>query len=93
MDIHQQLRGFLDSEQRLKTWPAKPNKQQLALEYLASKFEASRDYSEKEVNEILNHHHTFGDPALLRRELFMKFFLNRTDDGRRYWKEGESIRE
>lgn len=81
------LRGYLDQELKLKTWPSRKhrNKQLSVLEYLASKFEAGRDYSEKEVNLILNQNHTFGDPALLRRELYVAGFLDRTPDGGRYW--------
>lgn len=58
----------------------------MALGFLAAKFEAGREYSEKEVNEILNQNHTFGDPAMLRRELYMKKLLDRTPDGGKYWK-------
>ena len=81
------LKGFLDKDSKLKSWPSRKHrdKQLAALKYLASKFEIKRVYSEKEVNEILNRHHTFGDPAMLRRELFMKKLLDRTPDGSRYW--------
>ncbi len=58
----------------------------MVLEYLASKFEAGWEYSEKEINAILDQNHTFGDPAMLRRELFMKKLLDRAPDGSRYWK-------
>ena len=87
MGIPEQLKGFLDKDFKLKSWPSSKNKnkQLLALEYLTSKFEAGREYSEKEVNQILNQNHTFGDPALLRRELFMKRFFDRTPDGSKYW--------
>ncbi len=86
-EIPEGLKGFLDKDFNLKSWPSRKHKEKqlMALEYLASKFEAGREYSEKEVNEILNRHHTFGDPALLRRELYMKGFFNRTLDGSRYW--------
>lgn len=89
MDIPEQLKGFLDKNSKLKVWPSRKQraKQVLALEFLTSKFEAGREYTEKEVNEILNQHHTFGDPALLRRELYMKGFFDRTPDGRRYWRQ------
>ena len=50
------------------------------------KFETGKFYTEKEVNEVLNNSHTFGDAALLRRELFEKKFLDRELDGRKYWK-------
>lgn len=81
------LKGFLDKDCKLKSWPSRKHrdKQLLALEYLASKFETGKDYSEREINELLNRHHTFGDPALLRRELFMKKLLDRAPDGSRYW--------
>lgn len=85
--IPEGLKGFLDKDSKLKSWPSRRHreKQVLVLEYLAAKFEAGREYSEKEVNELLNQHHTFGDPALLRRELFMKKLLDRAPDGSRYW--------
>jgi len=86
-EIPESLKGFLDRDLKFKSWPSRKHrdKQLAALKYLASKFEIKRVYSEKEVNEILNRHHTFGDPAMLRRELFMKKLLDRTPDGSRYW--------
>lgn len=51
-------------------WPAKAADKVLVLDLLAAKFESGRDYSEREVNDILKRHHSFGDWALLRRELF-----------------------
>lgn len=87
-DIPEQLKGFLDKDSKLKAWPSRKHreKQLLALEFLVVKFEPGREYSEKEVNEILNQNHTFGDPALLRRELYMKKLLDRTPDGGKYWR-------
>ena len=55
--------------------------------YLASKFELGKRYSEKEVNEILNNWHTFEDWAMLRRDLFDKWFLGRDPKGKEYWLE------
>jgi hypothetical protein len=81
------LKGFLDKDLKLKSWPSRKHrdKQLLAHEFLVAKFEAGREYSEKEVNGILNQHHTFGDPAMLRRELYVAGFFDRTADGSRYW--------
>lgn len=89
MNISVELKGFLDKDSKLKSWPSRKHreKQLLALEFLAAKFEMGREYSEKEINEILNQNHTFGDPAMLRRELFMKKLLDRTLDGSRYWRQ------
>lgn len=51
-------------------WPAKVADRVRVLYFLASKFETGRDYGEREVNDILKRHHSFGDWALLRRELY-----------------------
>ena len=81
----EQLKNHLDVEGRLKWWPSKRSKQLVALDYLATKFEPGKTYSESEVNYLLNQWHTFGDPALLRRELFDDALLNRQLDGTEYW--------
>lgn len=52
--------------------------------YLAGKFEAGREYTEREVNELLLDWHTFADPATLRRELYDYGFLDRSRDGKVY---------
>lgn len=78
------LQNFLDEEGRLTSWPAKPKKQMLALQLLAEKLEWNRQYTEKEINELLTKFHTFEDAALLRRELYMKHFLDRKPDGSAY---------
>ena len=82
----QDLQQFLDEEGRLSAWPAKPKKQMFALQFLAEKLEWDRQYTEREMNELLTKFHTFEDAALLRRELYMKHFLDRKSDGSAYWK-------
>ncbi|NWF70271.1 MAG: DUF2087 domain-containing protein [Chloroflexi bacterium] len=87
MDIPAELSTYIDDEGRLKEWPARKRQlQRAALEYLASKFETGRAYSEKEVNDLLKQWHTFADWALLRREMFEGGLLNRDKDGARYWR-------
>lgn len=83
-----ELQHYLDDQGRLKAWPSKRNKgrfQQMALEYLAIKFQPHTRYREREVNALLNQHHTFGDPALLRRELFERGLVDRLPNGSAYW--------
>ena len=46
--------------------------------------EPGRDYSERELGEVLRAWHTFDDPATLRRELYDGFFLDRDPQGRVY---------
>ena len=90
MTTGDELRNFKDKQGRITTWPSKPFKQIQVLKYLASQFVLGKRYSETEMNELLNQHHTFADPALLRRELIIKGLFERTADGSQYWKKDNS---
>ncbi|MCC6614721.1 MAG: DUF2087 domain-containing protein [Anaerolineae bacterium] len=83
------LKPHLDDQGRLTGWPS-PKKgkglQEMALEYMADKFERGKRYSEREINDLLNAHHTFGDAALLRREMVERGYLQRLKDGSAYWR-------
>ena len=83
--MRSELTPFLDADGRLLALPAKHRKKLLALWYLAGKVEAGRQYTEAELNELLDTWTLFHDPATLRRELYNKRLLNRTADGSRYW--------
>jgi len=85
------LINLLDNQGRVTRWPLLKNpEEQMAVRlYLASKFEPGRDYTEPEVNDLLNQWHTFEDWALLRRELFMHQLIRRMKDGSVYWVEAE----
>ncbi len=84
------LMPFMDQEGRLTALPAKHKKKLMALWYLAGKIEAGRQYTEPEINDLLDEWTRFRDPATLRRELYNKRLLDRSADCRRYWK-AESI--
>lgn len=91
MDISNQytnLKGYFDETGKLCSYPGKRQKKKQALfhQYLADQFVSNRTYNEKEVNEILNQHHSFNDPASLRRFLIGEGLLTRTADGRVYQK-------
>jgi len=86
MEINPELRGFVDEKGLFKSWPAKHSKQILLINTLGELFEVGRSYTALEVNDILNAAHTFNDPALLRRELINMKILQRSPDGRTYWK-------
>jgi hypothetical protein len=77
--------AFLDGSGRVVRWPRKDRDKFLVLRYLQGKFERDVKYCEREVNEILVKWHTFNDHALLRRELYNTFFLDRRPDCREYW--------
>lgn len=81
------LQGYQDKNGKFHSFPGKrqKEKQGLLLQYLASKFEEGKKYSEQEVNDVLNKYHSFNDPAILRRLMFGSRLINRTVDGRQYW--------
>lgn len=79
------LRQF-DASGRLARWPAKRALQVAVLWGLWLRFDAKRRYSEREVNEVLNAHHSFGDHCILRRELVELKLLTRTAGGAEYRK-------
>ena len=84
-NYEEQLKNFLDSDGKLRQFPKKHKLRMIIYAYLASKFEPGKIYTEKEVNEILNNYHTFGDWALLRREMYDRMFIDRKSDGSEYW--------
>ncbi|AKJ00863.1 Hypothetical protein AA314_02489 [Archangium gephyra] len=53
---------------------------------MAARLPSGVEWSERELNELLKALHTFGDWALLRRDLYDARLLDRSLDGRRYWK-------
>ena len=67
-------------------WPKKPSDKETIIQYLTSKFEFDKKYTEKEINGIIDKYHLFNDTPLLRRELVSRGFLAREDDGSVYWK-------
>jgi hypothetical protein len=76
---------FIDGTGKIAQLPA-PNKTKISiLSYLAEKFDENKIYNEKEVNEMINAWHTFGDYFILRRLLIDYKFLERTSDGAKYW--------
>jgi hypothetical protein len=72
---------------RLVRLPTKLSVQRMCMWWLWTHFEVRRHYTEKEVNQVLNVHHTFGDQATLRRELVNMKLLGRKLDCSDYWKE------
>jgi len=86
MEIDKQVRQFFDDEFRLKSWPGKYGKQVICLKLLVECFEYDKEYDGTQIKEILNKAHTFSDPALLRRELVSSKLMDRTADGKTYWR-------
>lgn len=85
-EIPLEIVNFFDNDGRLKVWPSKPLKKAEVINWLGSSFEEGREYSEKEINEIIKNNISFGDYQLIRRELIEKKVLQRTTDGSIYCK-------
>lgn len=78
------LAGYFDAEGRLASWPAKPTLQEQCLWVLWSKLPPGQPNTEAQINAHLRAQHSFGDHALLRRELCNHGLIERTADGREY---------
>lgn len=85
--IKELLKNFLDDDGKLYQYPSKHRYKNLALLYLASKFEPNKRYTEKQVNELLKMWHTFNDFFMLRRDLCDRHILGRERNGSFYWLE------
>ncbi len=73
-----------DATGRLRHWHSRRALQELCLWALWARFPARDALGEAAVNRHLNAWHVFGDPALLRRELFDFGLVTRNADGSDY---------
>ena len=66
------IKPLLDNDGRLISFPSKHKKKLTVLWYLAGKIENGRQYSEAEINTLLDEWTVFRDHATLRRELYIE---------------------
>ena len=78
------LTDYTNPDGSLKMIPTKSKKIMAILDYLILAFDQEGDFSEKQVNEILEGYHP--DTTTLRRYLIDFGYLGRTKDGARYWR-------
>jgi hypothetical protein len=79
------LTNYLLADGAIKEIPAQDKKLLVILRYLRDQFEPGRDYSEKEVNEIIARFHP--DTASLRRAMIDCGLMKREAAGGKYWRE------
>lgn len=84
---------FLDDCGKITQLSRKRELRIATLSYLSEKFSEHILYTEKEVNQICNEWHTFGDYFILRRELIDNGFLCRNPNGSTYWKTQQNEEE
>lgn len=83
------LDHYYDPDGRLIQYPSKRPMRILALIKIAEQIDASRKYTEKEINEIIRLAIAFHDIELIRREMYECGFLGRLRDGSEYWVESD----
>lgn len=82
----QKFDHYINAQGQITQWPARQQLKYAVLSYMAMQFEPQRNYTEREVNEILQQRHTFNDYFILRRSLIEGGWLMRTRNGAQYWK-------
>ncbi|MDE7224559.1 MAG: DUF2087 domain-containing protein [Acetatifactor sp.] len=83
----EKIKRYYDSENKLTQYPSKKPMRILALIRIVQKFDTTRKYTEKEVNQIIKDSIAFNDIELIRREMFQYRFIGRLRDGSEYWSE------
>ncbi|MBU1248706.1 MAG: DUF2087 domain-containing protein [Proteobacteria bacterium] len=78
------LLRFFDDQGRLIRWPKKFAQRMICLWVMWSRIPARATLSERQMNDLLDGQHLFGDYALLRREMVDRALVSRTNDGRQY---------
>ncbi len=84
--MNETINRFLNHEGKVKQVPAKMSKKILLFDYLGTKFENNKVYTEQEVNKIITDWSTIDDYFVLRRGLVDSKQLSRTPDGSEYRK-------
>lgn len=84
MDFEEMLKNHMDKSRRIKTYPSKRKLKTAVLFYLAEGFDEDREYTQKELDIIIDEICLFDDTSLIRRELVDYGFLKRTTDGSVY---------
>ena len=80
------LRRYMNREGKLTMLPLRQQDRQAALGFIAEQIASGRDYSEKEINALIQSQIAYGDFVTIRRELYNSRYLDREPDGSRYWK-------
>ena len=81
--IESALRCF-DARGTMLRWPTRAGCQALCLWALWARLPKGRSFDEREISQRLTQLHTFGDPAMLRRELIGAGLFTRALDCRDY---------
>lgn len=84
LDRVEKVSRHFDADGLMVRWPSKASHAELCLWVMWSRLPAGAAFTEREISELLNDWHTFGDYALLRRGMVDARLVSRTVDGREY---------
>lgn len=79
-----QARRFFDAEGRMVSWPAKTQVQYLCLWPIWARFPKGEEMTERQASDLINRWHRFGDAAILRRTMWERKLILRSEDARGY---------
>ncbi|WP_085524219.1 DUF2087 domain-containing protein [Tuberibacillus sp. Marseille-P3662] len=78
------LKTYIDDKTgELIQFPSKEKRKIIVLQYIFKKFDASKTYTEKEINEVIRNF--YSDFATIRRYLIEYGFIDRSQDCTQYW--------
>lgn len=82
----EEFNKYVDNNGKIISYPSKKHRfiRPYLYEYLITKFNKDSDYSEKEINSIINEWILFEDYCLVRREMVEQGLLIRNRDCSKY---------
>lgn len=79
-----QARRYFDDKGRMVSWPSRTQVQYLCLWAIWARFPKGAVMTERQASDLINIWHLFGDAAIIRRTLWERRMISRTEDGREY---------
>ncbi len=86
MNHREILRNFINQDGLLKQMPVKHRLRASVYLWAAEGLEEDKRYSEGQINAHIQRILAFKDPVTIRRALVECGIIDRTPDGREYWK-------
>ncbi len=75
---------FFDGQGRMARWPSKTQVQYLCLWVIWAQVPKGAVMTERQASDLINLWHLFGDAAIIRRTMWERKMISRSDDGRDY---------
>lgn len=79
------IKNYLNEDGKVKVWPSKRKNKLFVLEYIVDAL-AYESLTEKQIDEYIYQYIAFDDHVIVRRELYENKLIDRTQDGKTYWR-------